>query len=910
LPKASFIKVKLNLLQYFNLKYIGRFAFLSAMVFLTSCSTKKNTMVNRTYHNVTSYYNVYYNGNDAFKVGTKKINDSYKDNYSLLLPVFKHSSDEAVRDAFGDMNRAIEKGSKCVRKHSITEKPKRKEGKNQDKKDKEFFEQKQFVKWIDDAYLLIGKSQFYKHDFYAGIETFSYIVREYNDPAIKYEAYIWLARTYIEMAKFEKALDFLAKLETEKVLVPKSLIGPLALTEADLLIRQKDYEKAIPFMVEAVANTNKKNERARYLYILAQLYQKNEEKEKAYETFGRVVDLNQNYEMTFNSRINQASIFNGAAADSRPLQKELNKMLKDDKNIDYRDQIYYALGNIAFNESRDQDAIDYFLLSAHVSTQNNNQKGMSYLAAADIYFGKPDYRNSQAFYDSAISILSPEFPDYLLLKNKSQNLNELVKNLVVIESEDSLQRIALLPESQRNSFIDQLISKVVEEERKEKELAAQEQKEMVYLQQQGNEMRSQEGGSWYFYNQNMMVMGLQEFKKKWGDRKLEDNWRRKNKSVTSFDDLSEESSASADSNKQVFSNKSREYYLVGLPLTDSSMQLSKQRVEEAYFNLAGIYKERFNDFNQSIGGYLKLIELYPQTGYRLSSYYSLYKLFFLVKNYPKAEEYKAKILNEFPDSDYAKVLGNPDYFKELEKIDNQVKFMYQATYKYFLNNNCAEVQNNYQYVDSVFHESTLLSKFALLSALCEGNRGDTAALKQSLNLFKEKFPKSEEVAYADEVLTAMDRKPREIELAEKAKDEFGAELSTSKIDSIDLAIFKYNPQQIHYYLLVVSNKKASPNSVQFKVTNFNLDYYSFLEFDVGNELLSADYTCVVVKKFKNQSMANNYFESVIIAGEVLGDLTDDSYRSFIISAENYATFVQDKNLLKYQRFFEINYLKK
>jgi tetratricopeptide (TPR) repeat protein len=376
----------------------SRAIFLIALILFTgACSTKKNTGVTRTYHNVTSYYNVYYNGKEAFKDGVKKINTSYKDNYSLILPLFKFSNNDAVREAFGDMNRTIEKCSKCVRKHSITVKPKRKEGAKQDKTSKEFYEQKEFVHWIDDAYLLIGKAQFYKHDWYAGIETFSYIVREYADPAIKYEAYLWLGRTYVEMGKYDKAIEFLTKLETEKISLPESLVGPLAITHADIQIRQKQYESAIPYMVAGVANTKNKKDKVRYLYILAQLYQKIEERGKAYEIYGKVVDLNPDYEMTFNARINRASIFNAPSEDSKPLKKELVKMLKDDKNFDFRDQIYYALGNIALNESDAEIAIKYFLLSANLSTLNPNQKALSHLAAADIYFDRPDYRNSQAF---------------------------------------------------------------------------------------------------------------------------------------------------------------------------------------------------------------------------------------------------------------------------------------------------------------------------------------------------------------------------------------------------------------------------------------------------------------------------------------------------------------------------------
>ncbi len=894
-------------MQPYTIKKLPAIFLIALILFTGACSTKKNTGVTRTYHNVTSYYNVYYNGKEAFKDGVKKINTNYKDNYSLILPLFKYSSNDAVRVAFGDMNRTIEKSSKCVRKHSITVKPKRKEGAKQDKTSKEFYEQKEFVHWIDDAYLLIGKAQFYKHDWYAGIETFSYIVREYTDKAIKYEAYLWLARTYVEMGKYDKALEFIGKLETEKILVPESLLGPLAITEADIQIRQKQYESAIPYMVAGVANTKNKKDRVRYLYILAQLYHKIDERGKAYDTYGKVVDLNPDYEMTFNARINRASIFNAASEDSKPLKKELVKMLKDDKNIDFRDQIYYALGNIALNESDEEIAIKYFLLSANLSTLNPNQKALSYLAAADIYFDRPDYRNSQAYYDSAVSILTPEYPDFISLKNKSQNLNELVKNIVIIEREDSLQRIAGLSDSERNAVIDKIIAQLLENDKKEKELLASQQQDMVYLQQQGNEKTNQEG-NWYFYNPGMMGMGMQEFKKKWGDRKLEDNWRRKNKSVVSFEDFSSEGEKSADSTKNIFSNKTRDYYLVDLPLNDSMLLVSQGKIEKAYFDMASIYKDRFNDLPLSIEGFQKLLIRFPETEYRLSTYYNLYKLYALTKNFTLAEEYKSKIMNEYPQSEYAKVLGNPDYFKELEKIDNQVKFMYQATYKYFIANNCDEVNRTYQFVDSAFNQSTLIPKFAILSALCKGHNGDTLALKESLGKFKERFPESEEVNYANEVLAALERKPRELELEEVKKDEFGAELATAASDSIDLTIYVANPQQVHYYLLVVANQKADVKRVQFNLTNFNLDYYSFLEFEVANELLSADYTCIVVKKFKNQSMAKNYFEGVIIAGEVLHELTEDSYRDFVISAENYATFLKDKNLITYQKFFNQNYI--
>jgi hypothetical protein len=254
------------------------------------------------------------------------------------------------------------------------------------------------------------------------------------------------------------------------------------------------------------------------------------------------------------------------------------------------------------------------------------------------------------------------------------------------------------------------------------------------------------------------------------------------------------------------------------------------------------------------------------------------------------------------------VLNDPDYFKRLEKIENQVKFVYQATYKYFLNNNCDEVYYNFHFADSAYSESKLISKFALLATLCSGHSGDTLAFKDSLTVFKDRYPDTDEALYAQEVLAALDRETREIILEEE--ETFGGDLATvENMDSIDISMYHFDPNTEHYYLVVVANQKTDANRIQFNLSNFNIDYYSFLNFEVENELLSADYNSISVKKFKNRNMANNYFESIKIAGEIFEGVDDETYRVFLISKENLTIFNQDKNLLRYQKFFEDNYLK-
>lgn len=895
------MKIKFAKTYYFFVMIITLLLF-----FANACSTKKNTFVTRTYHNITAYYNVYFNGKEAFKSGLKKIDEAHKDNYSVLLPIFKYSNSETARAAFSDMNRAIEKAGKCIRKHSITAKPKKKKKNKQKKK-----EQTEYVKWIDDSYLLIGQANFYKKDFFPAIETFNYLIKQYNNEPIKYDAYLWLSRCYVEMEKYPKAKEFLSAVDNDKKDMPERLIADFQLTWADLMLKEKKYIETIPYLEKAITFTKNKKDKARYVYILAQIYELLEDDKKAGENYEKVIALNPPYEMSFNARINHASVFNSAKNGSKNLVKQLKKMLKDDKNIDYRDQIYYALGNIAYKEGRENEAIEMFLLSAKSSTQNENQKAISYLALANIYFEEPIYEKAQMYYDSTMSFLDQNYPNYLKIKRKSENLNELIVNISQVHLQDSLLKIAAKPPSEQIQIVDKIIANLIKKEEEQKQAEAQQQKDLAYLQQSNYEMK-QQSGKWYFYNPAMMSSGSMEFKKKWGDRKLEDNWRRKNKQEMASDFIAEEKTEQQDSTKPVYSKKSREYYLQNLPLGDSAKLATNKKIEKAMFQIASLYKDKFYDYPLSIQSYKDLMLRFPNTKYKLSSYYDLYKIHLFLKNQQKAEKYKNKILQEFPESDYAKVLKDPEYFIQLEANQNKIKFLYQATYRYFLVGNCEEVRSNFYYADSIYPQSKLIAKFDLLKTLCLGENKDSAIFKQELNEFVARRKGTEEEKYAKEVLAALNRKPREVELKntqekEKIIDEFTQQNDQS--DSIDYSMYTFDKNSEHAYIVIVANEKTDPTRIHFNLSDFNIDYYNFLNFEISKIILSAKYTAIVVNKFKNSKMAANYFESVFIAGEVFQNIDKKNFRTYTISKENLQTFSNDKNVFRYQKFFEEFYPK-
>jgi tetratricopeptide (TPR) repeat protein len=528
-------------------KFLNKVTLVVFIGFITGCSTEKNTFLSREYHNLNAHFNVYFNANESFKNGVKKVNNQHTDNYNKILTPFMYGDEKLAKMVVPDMDKTIKKCSKLIKIHSITAKPKRKKGK-MSKSEREFYNKNEFNRWVDDAYLLMGKAQFYKHDFLSSLTTFEYLIKEYNDQPIKYDGYLWLARTYNEQKKFGDSRTFLDRIESDKNF-PQKKRGEFEIIFADHFLKQGNYDEAVPHLINAVKYAKKKADKSRYKFILAQVYQQKGENSKATELYSEIINKNPYYEMTFNAKINRAGTYNANDEGGKEIKRELDKMLKDEKNIDYQDQIYYALGNIAMKENQEKKALELYKMSSKTNVSNTYQKSRTYLAIADIYYDRRDYKNAQAYYDSTITFIENEFPGYNQLNEKSKSLTSLVENLNTIEREDSLQKVAKMSVEARNKLIDKLIEKVKEEEKKAKESERQAMINSQQFKQNQREgrMNSMTSGKWYFYNPTAMSFGQSEFLKVWGKRRLEDNWRRKNKNVVTPEELAENSEGENDS---------------------------------------------------------------------------------------------------------------------------------------------------------------------------------------------------------------------------------------------------------------------------------------------------------------------------------------------------------------------------
>lgn len=865
----------------------------------TACSTTKNTFISRSYHNVTSHYNVFFNGNESFKKGIKRAETSQSDNYSKLLPLFYYSDNTISQMVTGDMDRAIKKASKVITLHSITAKPELKKG-PQSPRQKEFYNKKEFNRWIDDNYLLMGKSYVYQNQLGLAGETFKYIITNFPDQPIKYSALIWLSRVYIETGEYREAEKILITLQLDEKM-PRKYHKDFYTSFADLHIKEKNYIKAVEMLEKAIKLVRKKHYKIRYTYILAQLYQEAGNPAKALGAYKKVIRMNPPYEMTFNAKINMAGSFQAGSEGGREIRSLLRKMLKDEKNKDFQDQIYYALGNIALKEGNKEEAISLYKLSISKSVSNFNQKGLSYLALADYYYVIPEYALAQAYYDSTMQNIDNAHENYNQLSNKTKSLTHLVENLVIYEMEDSVQVLAKLPESERNAIIDKIIADVVALEQEEAKRKSEEMLDKQYGMMNQNQSAGDRlpgntaGGSWYFYNLNAKGFGQPDFRMRWGNRKLEDNWRRLNKQVVeSFETAESQATPDSVSEKKttVLSTRTREFYLQNIPFSDSALVSSNERLVKALFNMGEIYRIEFNDMNKAIACFEELVDKYSSHTLAFPSYYHLYEIYGILNDVAKSDFYKNLLIKKYPDHPRAKMLANPDYVKELEQEMNRVNKFYEDTYIRYKSADYAGVVNNADLALIQYKGDAIIPRFILLRALSIGQLQGQGRLKEELDTLVKAFPDHEVSTYAKELIEFI--------------YDISPEIKTADIAAQAEEIFTFDSAESHY-LVVSAIKSVDINQINFNMINFNLDNYDNLNLGIL-KAESSGRNLLVVQSFSDLEKARRYFLSVGSSrSDIVGIHKPEDVKIFLISSGNYDKLLQDNSLEKYILFYEKHY---
>ncbi len=885
-----------SLAAYYRLiRTITLLAILSVVV--SACSTKKNTFTRRVYHNLNAHYNAYWNGNESLKEGIFEISKSAKDNYISVLPIYNYGSENVAQTINPNMDRAIEKASKVIQRHSM------------------YFNDKEYVKWVMYSYMMIGKANFYKQDYNAARRAFEFVTAKYPNESVKYDAILWTGRTFHKMKQYEKAMALFDQLtdESKTVLLPWSVRKALPIAYADMYIEQGKYAQARDKIEAGMPLQSGSKFKTRLNFILGQIYQLEGKDSQATEYYTLAIKGTPSFEMAFNSRINLARVYDAGRSDRNAIVKVLQKMLKEERNEDFQDQIYFALADIALKQKNDTLGIKYLRKSVATSVNNDFQKSASSLKLADIYFKNQQYAFAQLYYDTALNYLPKEFPDYDKISSRTEIITRLVENLNIIHVEDSLQNLANMPEKERMAIIDKAIAEFVKRE----EEAAQKAEEERLAMEAGialggkrvSDMEGQTdigGGGWYFYNPAAIGMGFSEFTRKWGRRRLEDNWRLSNKRVVNWDQLADETlegdSLSVDGKGRGGSvdYRSPQTYLAALPTTPEKMEQSNQLIAGALFNSGIIYLEELYDMPEAEETFTELVNRFPEDSSCLQAHYHLYRINRDQGDSSEMMAHQNLIISKYPDSDYAKILIDPDYKAELEAASNRVKTLYEETYQAFRDElyRTVVIYSNDAINNYAGHE--LIPQFAYLRALAIGKTVNTDTMKVELAQLVQNYPTSSVAPYANILLGKQTR-------TDIAGNPIIEDVDKQAGTPVDISMYSLDPAASHFYVIIVDGTTVNVNGAKVRINDFNSKNYNLKNLQVNSVVMEGNKQMITVSSFTNSEDAMKFFKHISSDSYIFSGMAEGSYDQFVISATNYPIFFREKKVPPYLHFFEKNY---
>ena len=712
------------------------------VIFFSSCSTQKNTWGTRSFHQTKVKYNILYNGNIAYEEGLKAIRDANTDDYSRVLHLYPVSNHKAAEASASQMDKTIDKCRKCIKLHSIKAKPKRDPKKAKDPNYKLWLQSEEFNANMGLAWIRLGEAEFHKGDFLGAVSTFNYIINHYkNDPDMIAQCQLWVARAYAEMGWQYEAEDMLQRVQIDAL--SKKHAKLYSAVKADVLLKAEQYHAAIPFVKLAIPYEKRKIYRPRFSYVLGQLYEMEGKREEAIDAYKYVVRMAPPTEMEFNARIRIAELKGKSSI------RKLKSMTKQSKYKDKLDQIYGTMGNIYLSAKDTAKALEFYEKAIAESTQAGVEKATVLVRAGDLYYDARAYAKAQPCYREAVTILTADNPTYIRIQRRSEVLDELIAAYSQVQLQDSLQRMSQMSEEEQRVIVDKIIVDLVEAERADSARMAQEKREKDrgdFGPRSVNTANMLGGGAqkgeWYFYNPQLIKQGAQEWRRRWGSRALEDNWRRQNKQVIINDEMSaslndeneaDSTSLAADSTvtprfvPETDVHKP-DYYLQQIPRTEQDFANSDSLWREGMIALYYIYRDKVEDEPLAEETLRELTDRFP-------GHPSLNDIF---------EDLKLRALR-----------NDPVYIAKMRRMLDEQDSLYAATYTAYTKGRFKDVKANKQYAQTNFPQSKLMPRFLFLNAVSVARTEGQQAFVNELQDLVEHYGDTELGAMAKDMLAMM-----------------------------------------------------------------------------------------------------------------------------------------------------------
>ena len=850
------------------------------MVLVLSCSRTKDSFTSRVYHQMVSQFNPLFNGEQALLKGEQTLARNNQDDFSEILKVFPIGTEEDAASVKPDMDKAIEKATKVIQKHSM------------------MIRNDQKNNFIDDSYLLIGKARYYNYEHLAALETFNYVIQQFPESKVHTEAILWAGKTETALGNYLAAKDRFESIYRDENLDRK--LKPLAFASyAQLEIYKGNNTAAYQLLEQAVNRSTAKWQKVRWTFIMGQLQVRLGNGYRASQLFEQVVKKGPPYELLFQAQLARARNYDVDLQDPSRVFRDLEKMLKDEKNYDNRDQIYYVMAEIAQRMGDEAMMEDYLKQSIRVSTTNTAQKGLSYLKLAETNFNNSMYPLAAAYYDSAYTNLPADHEKYEEVETKKESLAGLVENLRVIATQDSLLALANMGEKQRLKKLREIVDK----EGEAKERARQEEQNLLNNQPTGDNsialagQGSIQGGQWYFYNQNLRSSGLRDFRNRFGNRKLEDDWRRKDKKSNS--DFAENDASDttdlADAGEQDVPKTSDEkvaQYLENIPSTEEEIAAARRKIMVASLNIGDIYRNDLEDLPAAEKQYKELLEEYPTIEEKPRIWYTLYRINVVLEDQPEADKYKQLILSQYPESEYAALLKGGG-LKDAE--ENPVSRQYYAkTYRTFKEGDTRKAMSMADSGLTAFAQTSEAPQFLLLKAYCLGQRRKTTEMETALRAVVAQYPGTEQAQQAQSILDHISQ-----------QDDPVASAGDKQQPRVN---YQQNAQEEHKYLTLVPNTKGLVNNVTIDIINFNNKYFKNINLNAKSVYISKKEQMVLVSGLPNQQKAMQYFKLLEQQKVLEKNLKPNEIKHFVISNSNFTELYQEKDFSGYLDYFQSSYI--
>ena len=917
-------------------KSVLLFCLLTILLFTASCSTKKNTAQSRWWQSFTARYNTYYNGSQAFIDGNIEKESGNKDNYTELIPLYAVGNKQSRDIGKSNYTRAIEKSEKAIKQHSIKARPEWNSSRRKTQKDIEWLTRREYNPFIWHAWLLLGKSQFQQGQFEEAAATFSYMTRLYaTQPAILGIARAWQAKSYVELDWIYDAEDIIMKQRRDTMHFRARKDWDF--TMADYYLHSEQYDQAIPYLHQVIKHEKRRKQKAREWFLMGQLQARQGNREEAYKAFRHVTRLNPPYELEFNARIAQTEVM--AEGNAKRMISRLKRMAASDNNKDYLDQVYYAIGNIYMAQKDTLQAIEAYEQGAKKATRGGIEKGVLLLTLGNIYWEREKYADAQRCYGEAIGMLDKDRPDYNQLSYRSKVLDELAPHTSAVELQDSLQRLAKMPEEERLKVIDKIIADLKKKEKEEQRAKEEAEAEKTLAKQSAvgnrNQNRQQQqttpaattgNGLWYFYNPQSVMQGKRSFEQQWGKRENADDWQRLNKTVVAntlgtenTDSLENAENLTADgtvANDSVAGKKqeaeadtlandphNREYYLAQIPFTEEQIEASNLLIQDGLFHSGIIFKDKLDNLPLSEKTLNRLLTQFPAYEHNDEALYHMFLLYSRQQRQAEADSSLARLQSDYPESQWTVLLSDPN-FVENQRFGVHIEdSLYAATYDAFKGDRYDEVRANAQLSESRFPLGAHRPKFLFVEGMSLLNEGDAKGCTERMQQVVEKYPQSEVSELAGMIIKGVQQGKRLHGGKFDMGDVWSRRASDMSNDSTMTDTLRFEREAKYVFLLAYEPDSVNQNQLLFEMAKHNFSNYMVRNFDIEMDQDANGLCRMLISGFLNYDEARQYARQLHTVDGQLATLLR-ACRHLIVSEDNLRLLGTSYSYHDYELFFE------